>query len=43
MGDTALLEKVQEEVAEIREFNKLTPNQPVKSEPLAWTRQGMAD
>lgn len=41
--DTALLEKVQEETAEIKTANDLTPDQPVKFKPKAWTRLGRTD
>lgn len=43
MGDTAVLDAVQEEVSEIKAANNLAPEQPVKYEPMAWTRQGFAD
>ena len=43
MSDSALLEAAHDEVTEIREANALTPDQPTKYEPLAFTRQGFAD
>lgn len=41
--DTALLDRVQGEVAEIKDDLGLRPEQPVSYEPKAWTRQGQAD
>lgn len=43
MGDVALLDAVREEVAEIKAANNIGTDQPVKYQPLAWTRQGYAD
>lgn len=43
LKDVTLLERVSEEVSEIKAENNLTPDQPVKYEPMAWTRQGFAD
>ncbi len=41
--DTALLDRVEDEVTEIKVANKLTPDQPVRFRSKAWTRQGTAD
>ncbi len=43
MSDAALLDRVQEEVSEIKAANELTPDQPVNYEPMAWTNRGTAD
>jgi hypothetical protein len=43
MGDTALMERVAEEVQEIRTANDIAPDQPVRYEPMAWTRRGITD
>jgi hypothetical protein len=43
MRDSTLLDRVQDEVSEIKEANKLSPEQPVEFTPEAFTRQGYAD
>lgn len=43
MGDTVLLKKAREEVADVKAANDTSPGQPVKYEPKAWTRRGKVD
>lgn len=43
MSDIALLDRVEQEVSEIKEFNGTAPGQPVQYEPLAINREGFTD
>jgi hypothetical protein len=41
--DALLLERVQDEVSDIKAFNSLGPDQPVSYKPEAVTRRGYTD